>query len=381
MSRADMSIHLPIDTAAGAVRDSAFQVHVSREAEQSDWDAFLASAPGGHHAQTSLWAQAKTRLGWKVARVIASHRGRIAAGAQVLIRSLPLVGAVGYVAKGPVGAEECPELAGLVLREVHRLAQSWRMRYLAVQPHSRGHALARQLPGWGFWPQATVAAQPTATILLDLADDLDTILAGMHASTRYNIRLGLRRGIAVRHGTERDLPTFCRLLEATGQRQGFAPEPEAYIRELYRLLAPRGWLELLVAEYQGEPVSAALLIAFGDTVFYKRGAWSGRCGKHRPNEVMQWEAIRWAKAQGYRYYDFEGIDPAAAQALLRGEAPDLAAQTVTSFKLGFGGRVALFPEVYAYVYNPILRWACRAALPTVSQLPLLRQALNGFHRG
>lgn len=376
-----MPTYTSLDAATAAVSGPACQVHIFRDAEHPDWDAFLAHTPGGHHAQTSLWAQVKARLGWEAARVIVTQKGRIVAGAQMLIRPLPLVGAVGYVPRGPVCAGEAPELVEVVLRELHRLARSCHVRYLAVQPPNDGHAFVRRLPGWGFRPSATEAAQPTATVLLDLTKDLDVLLADMHARTRYNIGLGLRRGVVVRQGAEGDLPAFCRLLAATGQRQGFAPEPEAYISGMYRILAPRGWIRLFIAEYRGEPVSAALAICFGDTVFYKRGAWSGLHGKHRPNEVMQWELVRWAKAQGYRAYDFEGIEPACARAVLRGEPiPEPLNGTVTSFKLGFGGRVALFPGVYDYVYNPFLRWThhamCRVEHSTVARRMLNRIRTN-----
>ena len=53
----------------------------------------------------------------------------------------------------------------------------------------------------------------------------------MNHHARYNIGLGLRHGVIVKEGTERELPTFCRLLEATGRRQGFLPEREAYFRD------------------------------------------------------------------------------------------------------------------------------------------------------
>jgi len=347
----------------------AWQCHISWDAEHRDWDSFLERTPGGHHTQTSVWALAKARQGWKAARVIVAEGSRILGGAQMLIRSLPLVGAVGYVAKAPVSAPECDgPLDDLVLGELHRLGRANGVRCLVLQPPNEGHALAGRLPSRGFRPIAIQAAPPTATALLDLSHDLETLLARMHSQTRYNARLGLRRGIVTRPGTAADVPTFCRLLAATAARQGFTPEPEAYVAELYRLMAARGWLTLFIAEYQGEPVSAALAVSFGDTVYYKRGAWSGREGRHRPNEAMQWEMIQWARREGYRYYDFEGIDPGVAGAVLRGEAPDPAAHTVSSFKLGFGGEVRLFPGMYAYVYNPLLRRISEALAPAAPHL-------------
>ncbi|MFB3818317.1 MAG: lipid II:glycine glycyltransferase FemX [Candidatus Methylomirabilales bacterium] len=371
-----MSRHAPSVLDAAARQDAAWQLRVSHDAEHPEWDAFVERTPGGHHAQTSLWGQAKGCRGWTSARVIARRGGRIVGGAQLLIRPLPLIGAIGYVPKGPLCAgDEDLSLSRLVLRELHRLARACRVRCLMLQPPNNGDALARRLPEWGFSPSPLRLPQPTATALLDLGKDPEALLAGMHPRTRYNVRLGLRRGVVVRQGTAADVPLYCRLMAATGQRQGFAPEPETYIAELHRLLAPRGWLALFVAEYQGEPVSAALAVCFGDTVCYKRGAWSGSQGKHRPNEALQWEMIQWARSKGYRHYDFEGIDAGVARALLQGETPDLARHTVSSFKLGFGGRPVLLPEVCAYVYHPLLRWGWRQVLPKVQVLPLARRVL------
>jgi lipid II:glycine glycyltransferase (peptidoglycan interpeptide bridge formation enzyme) len=127
-------------------------------------------------------------------------------------------------------------------------------------------------------------------------------------------------------------------------------------------------------------VAAVVAIPFGDTVIYKRGAWSGRQGNRRPNEVLHWTAIKWAKAQGYHYYDFEGIDPRAARAIVHGEpCPDSLTQSVTSFKLGFGGQVTLFPGAYNYVYNPFLRWAYNTVFPKIASWSVMENALNRLH--
>ena len=47
----------------------------------------------------------------------------------------------------------------------------------------------------------------------------------------------------------------------------------------------------LAPELGDEPVSAMLAIPFGDTVVYKRGAWTGEHGALRPNEALHWAAI------------------------------------------------------------------------------------------
>jgi lipid II:glycine glycyltransferase (peptidoglycan interpeptide bridge formation enzyme) len=359
-----------------AFSNAGYQVRISHGTEDPEWDAFLVHTPGGHHVQTSLWAQVKALLGWRAVRVVVTQGERIVAGVQMLMRPLWLFGSIGYVPKGPLFASQDPLVSRLVVDELERVARAHRSQYLIVQPPCEVGALSNRLLRKGFEPSSTHVA-PVATVAIDLVKDLDDILAQMKAGTRRNVRLSQRRGITVREGAAGDLPAFHRLLVATGQRQGFSPYPEEYFTEMWRVLDPSGYVRLFVAEYAGEAVSALLLIPFGDTAIYKKGAWSGRHGDRRPNEALHWTAIQWAKSQGYRYYDFEGINPEAARAIASGEPlPDFLTQTVTRFKLGFGGQLFLYPGPYDYVCNPVLRWAYTTLYRKIANWPITKSTLN-----
>lgn len=343
-----------------------YEVRVSRELQDPEWDAFLASTPGGHHVQSSLWAQVKMGLGWRAVRFVVTQGDQIVAGAQILMRPITFAGAIGYVPKGPLLAVNDFKLVQLVLNTLDGVARANKVRYLVVQPPDNDQILAQQLGVLGMQPAAKAVA-PIATVMIDLTQELDDILNQMKSKTRYNIRLGQRKGVMVREGAEEDVPAFFHLLALTGDRQAFSSYPQEYFRELWRIFEPGGHVKLFVAECEGEAVSAALAIPFGDKVIYKRGGWSGHHGDKRPNEVLHWAAIRWAKSQGYQYYDFDGIDLDVARLLVQGEPfPNSAIQSVTRFKLGFGGDVYLFPEAYSYVYHPWLRWAYKTVFPRVA---------------
>jgi peptidoglycan pentaglycine glycine transferase (the first glycine) len=353
----------PRPGAASFAAGPDFRIATSERVDDRDWDAFLAGTPGGDHAQTSLWAALKATVGWTVARVVASRGGEIVGGAQMLLRALPLAGAVGYVPRGPLCALDDPALARAVVDALRGAARARGVRYLIVQPPLDGHAVARALVAGGFRP-TWLEPQPAHAVLIDLSQSLDGLLGQMKGKTRYNLRLGQRRGIAVREGGAEDLDTFYRLLVATGQRQRFPVQSREHFAEMWRLFAPPGHLKLFLAEHEGEAISAALTIPFGDTVTYKRGAWSGRQGNVHANEVLHWAAIGWARAHGYRYYDLEGIDAQTARRVASGEVEVGAGpRSVTAFKLGFGGKVVLSPGNYDYVSNPLLRQVYAALAP------------------
>ena len=85
----------------------------------------------------------------------------------------------------------------------------------------------------------------------------------------------------------------------------------------------------------------------------------------------------WAKAHGYHTYDFEGIEIEAAKMVLNNEPlPDSLKQTVTSYKLGFGGQVKLFPQAYDHVYSPFLRWGYDTVFPRIASMAVTKTAMT-----
>jgi peptidoglycan pentaglycine glycine transferase (the first glycine) len=359
---------------------SDYEVKVSEEIQDPDWDAFVARVPGGHHVQTSLWAQVKALLGWHVARIVVTDQAGIVAGAQLLIRLQPVVGTVAYLTKGPVCVSEDMGLAELVIDEVCRVSRARHVQLLAIQPPNNGQAMAVLLSTRGFQPSSLELA-PTASILIDVTPNMDEILARMKRQTRQNIRRSEREGMCVCEGTERDLDTFYDLYVATSRRQEFPVYPKEYYIRMWQVFEPYGHIKLLLAKYEAEVVSALLLVPFGKTVIAKILGWSGLHADRRPNDAVFWGSIQWAKAHGYPCFDFEGIDPAGAQMVLKGEAlPESLQHSPDFFKLGFGGQIVLYPEAYDRVYNPIVRWAYRKASPSIGGQSLASKLMDRMRK-
>jgi lipid II:glycine glycyltransferase (peptidoglycan interpeptide bridge formation enzyme) len=354
------------------------QVSVSTATADPAWDEFLESVPGGHHSQSSLWAQIKAFLGWRSVRVIVRDGTSIVAGGQILFRRARILGTLAYVAKGPVMASDDADLADLVIEQLREVAAANGAHILFMQPPNTGGETVHRLPRWGF-RVSPIETGPTATVLVDLSQTLDDIMARMRKGTRKNVRRSARDRISVREGTEADLSTFHRLLVIGSQRRGFVPFQEEYFWRMWRSLAPHGYLKLFLAERKGEAVSAQLVLAFGDTAFAKQVGWSGYYGGSGPNEALDWATIKWAKSRGYKHYDLEGIDPTAVRALERGEKlPNALRQTPTFYKLGWGGQARLLPQTYCYLFNPLLRIAYNKVSRAVIKRLVSQRALSCF---
>jgi peptidoglycan pentaglycine glycine transferase (the first glycine) len=359
--------------------------------ERGRWDAFVAEAPTGHILQSWAWGEFKARFGWQAVRLVAEQAGEVVAGAQVLFRRLPLFG-LAYVPRGPM-VDPSAAAAPALFAALHREARRRRAIFLKIEPNLP-EDVAVALTGLGFHPGAE-RVQPCTTIVVDLAPDLETIAARQKPKWRYNIGLAARRGVTVRQGSAADLAIFYELLRQTGQRDRFAIHSLAYYQEFFRHLGQQA--HLFLAEYQGRLLAGIVITVFGRQAIYMYGASSSEQRNLMPNHLLQWEAMKWAKAQGCTAYDLWGIPDEVSSSkfqvsgstsdeehetwnMKRGtglevssskfQAPSSKAEAVERetwnvehgtglwgvyrFKQGFGGQVRRYAGAFDYVYFPAL---------------------------
>jgi lipid II:glycine glycyltransferase (peptidoglycan interpeptide bridge formation enzyme) len=357
-------------------KDTDIQIHISSSPEDKDWDDYLAQTSGGSHIQTTKWAQVKAQLGWRAWRVFATDNRKIIGGAQMLLRPLALGLSIGYVPRGPVMMNFQPKLAQQIVNTLKKVAGHEKCLMLSIQPPQNGQSFSALLQKNQFTPSSLEVA-PTATVLIDLTPEPDEILARMKRGTRYNIGLSSRKDITIDEGDQQALKEFYKLLRMTSKRQNFKIFPMEYFKGMWDSFDMDGNIKLFLAKYNTQVVSAQLAIAFGDTVVNKWTVWSGQHAKLRPNEGLIWGVMQWAKAQGYRYYDLEGIEREAAERILRDEdLPKSMKATVSHFKLGFGGDVVLFPPSYTFVPNPFAKWVYRNLIDRGTIPPAVQSVLD-----
>lgn len=332
--------------------------------EMSDpaWDAFLAGEWMGHHEQTSLWAQAKSRVApWRPARLLFERDGTILAGAQVLLRSAGRLGRIGYLPKGPVGPLEDPAWQRGIASSLANLGRELGLSYLVLDLPAEASRLTDELDRVGFrrhpdsLPPANLMG---ATTVLDLSLDRETLFARLRATLRNYVRSGLRSGLRFREGGRADLDLFFSMLSALCQRRGVSPNPPQprFYQELWDAFSPRGSARLFFVEHEGEPIAGLFGLMMGRAFRAWRVGWSGRHGRLHPNEVLWWRTIEWAQDHGCSTFDFLGVERASAEAFLAGRPlPKSNTSGMSLFKLGFGGQAIVLPEARSMAYHPVLR--------------------------
>jgi peptidoglycan pentaglycine glycine transferase (the first glycine) len=339
--------------------------------EPEAWNSLVLSQPGAHLLQSWQWGNIKSQNGWQpfyfiwpadsalidlsahdLSSTIAHHsNGGSLAAALLLKRSVQIPGLkIGwnllYVPKGPLLDWSDRDLRRRVLANLTDIARQQKALFIKIDPDvnlgygypggadffedENGQAVVRDLQQGG-WRISNEQVQFRNTVELDLGQTEDAILARMKQKTRYNLRLAERKGVSVRVGTVYDIPRLYEMYAETSVRDHFVIRGENYYRTLWGTFIQAGSAELLIAEVEEEPVAGLVLFSFGNRAWYMFGMSKQLHREKMPNYLLQWEAIRRAKAKGCLVYDLWG-------------APDELNQDdplwgVYRFKEGLGGRV------------------------------------------
>lgn len=326
----------------------------------SDWNQFLASHPSAHLLQTGEWGELKSAFGWKPVRIICGN-----VGAQILFRKLPLGFTIGYIPK-PAFSNPLPLLDQELWREIDLVCKKNRAVFFKLEPDLWQDAESNKLPTLA--PDASAGVtnyslclsphniQPPRTIIVDIKDSEEQILARMKQKTRYNIRLAEKKGVTIR--AWHDIEAFHNMMLLTGERDGFGVHSREYYQRAYDLLRPKQMGELLLAEYEGKPLAALFVARNGNRAYYLYGASTDKERNRMPTYLLQWEAMKWAKAHGCEEYDLWGV-PDEEEATLEAnfETRHDGLWGVYRFKRGFGGELKRAVQAMDRVYNPLLYWA------------------------
>jgi len=310
------------------------------EVTQKEWLEYIRRFPQAHLLQTPAWGVLKSGFDWQPAWVLGGG-----SGAQVLFRQLRFGFTIAYIPKGPLG-EDWDSL----WPEVDAVCASHRAIFLKVEQDCWEDGEVDLLEqGFKASPHSI---QPRRTITLDIGQDEETLLAAMKQKTRYNIRLAEKKGVVVKASD--DVQAFSEMMDETGQRDDFGVHTLAYYQRAYQLFHPEGYNELLVAEYEGQPLAGLMVFARGERAWYLYGASNNLQRNLMPTYLLQWEAIRWAKRRGCKLYDLWGVpdndeNTLEAQFMERSEG----LWGVYRFKRGFGGQLRRSGMAWDRVYKPL----------------------------
>jgi lipid II:glycine glycyltransferase (peptidoglycan interpeptide bridge formation enzyme) len=317
------------------------------EVTLAEWNQFLTKFPDAHLLQMGEWGELKKDFGWKPVRLVSGN-----VGVQILFRRLPLGFTIAYIPKTVMSNEL---LSNEFWREIDSVCKKNRAIFLKIEPNTWSEDF-QLISRPSFLVTSPHNIQPPRTITLDINASEEDILSRMKPKCRYNIRLAEKKGVTIRAWD--DISAFHEMMTVTGGRDGFGVHSKEYYQRAYELFHPKGTCELLVAEYEGKPLASLMVFANGKRAWYVYGASNNEERNRMPTYLLQWEAIRWAKARGCEEYDLWGVPDEDEETLEANfETRHDGLWGVYRFKRGFGGQLKRAAQALDRVYNPLLYWA------------------------
>jgi peptidoglycan pentaglycine glycine transferase (the first glycine) len=286
-----------------------------------------------------------------------------------------------YVPRGPLMDWNDAKLRGRVLDDLQAFAKRQGAIFVKLDPDvplgtgipgsetavefQAGQQVQSELNRRG-WRFSQNQIQFRNTVLIDLSPSEDELLKRMKQKTRYNLHLAQKKGVTVRLGRMEDLPLLYRMYAETSVRDGFLIRGEEYYQTVWRTFgspenephsASTPSHEALIAEVDDQAVSAMSLFYFGGQAIYLFGMSRDLHREKMPNHLLQWEAMRRAKAMSCSIYNLWG-------------APNEFNESdglwgVFRFKEGLGGYVSRTLGAWDFTPNPLLYRLYTQTLPRV----------------
>jgi len=329
--------------------------------------------------QTYEWGQVKAKYGWSPLYAVwtemqfsvssdppavADHcvAAALILKRQILRNRFAARLSILYTPKGPLLDWSNEALHNRVLNDLQSLARKQGAIFMKMDPDvvlgtgvprseediidNNGQMLISELKRRG-WEYSSDQIQFRNTVLIHLNPLEEALLVRMKQKTRYNIRLAGKKGLTLRVGTSQDLPMLYQMYAETSVRDGFVIRDEGYYRTVWELFmrSKDPTCEPLIAEVDGEPVAAIFVFYFVDRAYYVYGMSRNAHREKMPTYLLQWEAMKRAKARGCSVYDLWG-------------APEVFEESdsmwgVYRFKEGLGGQVVRTLGAWDFAPNPL----------------------------
>ena len=364
--------------------------------ESSAWNSLISNLPNPHFLQSYEWGQVKAKYGWEPIYLVWDHAGKMkeesnvdhlssfvsapSAAALILKRQILRNGfaarlSVLYSPKGPLLDWSNESLRTHVLHDLQSFAKKQGAIFLKMDPDvvlgtgvpqseddvvdHTGQSVLSEMKRMG-WEYSADQIQFKNTVLIDLSPAEEQLLARMKQKTRYNVRLAAKKGVSLRVGTHEDLGMLYKMYAETSLRDGFVIRDEGYYQTVWKTFmvadSPKfsnspipsyesPFAEPLIAEVSHEPVAAIFVFYFSGRAYYVYGMSRDMHREKMPTYILQWEAMKRAKARGCMVYDLWG-------------APEVFDESdamwgVYRFKEGLGGRVVRTLGAWDFAPSPL----------------------------
>lgn len=307
---------------------------------------FLQSNNKSHYLQSPQWEEVKAN--WKHEMLVVENNEKIIGTMSVLLKKIPLLNSyMMYAPRGFICDFNNKEALEKLTEEVKKIAKKYNAFIFRMDPDisDNNHNFKEMMKSLGYKLKTdSKTIQPQFVYRLDIKGKTpEMLLKSFKSKTRYNINLAIRRNVKVREAQKSDIPIFYKILKHTAKRDNFCIHDISYYERIIDNFGPNH-AKIFIAEYENEPIAAAMSILYGNKTWFLYGGSTDKNRNYMPTYLIQWEMIKWAIENNCDIYDFGGVSG------YKNENNPM--YGVYRFKKGFNGEVVKFTDELYIVFKP-----------------------------
>ncbi len=334
-------------------------------AEGERWNSLVLTLPNCDLRQGFEWGEFQRDSGWIPYRFAVLRGDRCIAAVQLLAKKVRRLGEfVLYAPRGPLLHWDDGKAWHSMLEAVNRVAAQTGAVFLRASPgveaadseareallrHGFIH-LAEDRTGWNM---------PRIIQTLDLRPTEEELKSQMRKRMRQSLEMALRRGAVIEADNSVEaVRRLHRLMVRFEKQKGYKAVPlDWLLREHREYYASPARGAIWIVSHQGKDIAAASAVRFGRTAHSLHLALdrSAAARGFRPGPALDWEAVRWAKAQGCEVLNFGGS--------IRRFPPDRSdpGYGIYEYKRGLRASLSYLTGYYDLVFRPMHYRAFRLA--------------------
>ncbi len=304
----------------------------------------LQNFPDRDFLQSNEWRKFQEEVGRKT-----YHLETESLWANVIEHQLPIIGKYFYIPRGPIIKSDY----NFNLRKLINLARKNKVGWIRIDIANKKLLTQIHLKITDIQvKKAPHDMQPKQTLVINIKQSSEKLLAQMKAKTRYNIKLAQKKGVQIRSVTfsqdekQKYFKNFLRLTKVMAKRQDIIVHPTSYYQKMWETI-PEEKIKLYVAKYGKKIIATNLVIFYGKVATYLHGASDNQCRNVMAPFLLQWQAILEAQQRGCEQYDLGGVSI--------GKTANKLWAGITRFKKGFSPKTEPleFLGSYDLVINPM----------------------------
>ena len=320
--------------------------------EDKKLEKFLETNKKSHFLQSPEWAKVKSD--WEHEMIVIEENGEIKGTMSILLRKIPVFNRyLMYAPRGFVCDIHDKETLKKLTEKAKEIAKKYKAFIFRLDPDipnedEKFKTIAKEI---GYKMKENIknidqVIQPKYVFRLDISNKTeDELLASFNQKTRYNVRLAIKKGVTTRVGTIDDMKIFYDIMQETGSRDEFFIRPIEYFEKIYKELGEKH-VRIIIAEHEGNPISAVMPIMYGNKVWYLYGGSSNKYRNLMPNYLLQFEMMKWGLENKCDIYDFRGVSGFKDE-----NDPQYG---VYRFKKGFNPEFVEFVNELNMVFDPVM---------------------------